>query len=221
MSAPDDGATGARIARRAGDPVAWRVRVRITPDRLDGELGSIWPVTVVRDEPDEVALYLAPGSVSKVRRARHGGPHGRVILEMLDEYSDNVWLGHRLLLRRPSEAHSVSLFWHEPTHAFRHWYVDLVSPLRRTRSGFDSVDHGIDIIVEPDMSAWRWKDAEELDWYVEHGRYTVAEAQAIRAEGERAVANLQSQRERFERWVSWRPDPRWPVPVLPSGWDTD
>jgi uncharacterized protein len=26
----------------------------------------------------------------------------------------------------------------------------------------------------------------------------------------------------FDRdWQDWRPDPRWPVPELPDGWDVD
>ena len=25
--------------------------------------------------------------------------------------------------------------------------------------------------------------------------------------------------DRYDRWADWRPDPAWPVPVLPSGWD--
>ncbi len=66
---------------------------------------------------------------------------------------------------------------------------------------------------------WRWKDDHELEWEVEHGSFTRAEADELYREGERAVARLRSQRAMFERWISWRPDPAWPLAVLPTDWD--
>lgn len=210
---------GPAVPFSPGDAVAWRVRVRITPDRPDGEVGAVFATTLVQDSADEVVVYHPPGAPIRTRDARKGGPHDRVVLEMLDGFSDRTWTTwRRLTLRRTSEAHSVSLFWHDAEDRFHWWYIDFVSPLRRTRAGFDFVDHGIDLILDPDMASWRWKDADELDWYVEHGRYTSAEARAIREEGDRAVAQLRGERERFERWRSWRPDPAWPLPSLPDGW---
>lgn len=179
------------------------------------------PVTVVHDRPDEVALYLAPGASGRLRHVRKTGPNDRVISAVLDGYDEHVWRARRLVLRPVVDAHMVSLFWRGDTYRFMFWYVDFVSPLRRTEAGYDAVDHGIDIVVEPDMSAWRWKDAEELDWYVEHGRYTVDEAREIRAEGERVVRRLRRDREQLQRWIGWRPDPRWSLPVLGPGWDGD
>ena len=79
----------------------------------------------------------------------------------------------------------------------------------------------LDVLVEPDLLSWQWKVAEELDWYVEHGRYTRAEADRIRAEAEGAVARLRRERDRFDRWREWRPDPTWVTPTLPTGWDAE
>jgi hypothetical protein len=208
------------MAWSAGDRIVWRTRVRITADAPEGELGVASPQVLVRDRPDEVAVYLAPGTVAKLRDSEKEGPRGRVVSRVLDSYRDDVWRRwRRLTIRRPADAHQVSLFWDAAGDRFHWWYVDFVSPLRRTRLGFDSVDHGIDLIVEPDMSSWLWKDAEELDWYVEHRRYSPAEADAIRAEGLRAVDSLRRDHERWERWTLWRPDPSWAVPELPAGWD--
>jgi hypothetical protein len=205
-----------------GDVVAYRVRVRIDPARPDGEIGAVFPVRIVRDAPDEIVVYQAPGSIGKLRRHEGGGPRDRVILAMRDGYEDNVWRRwRRLYLRRPADMHMLSLFLDDDTDALKFWYIDFVSPLMRTPGGFEAVDHGIDVIVEPDLSAWSWKDAEELDWYVEHGRYSRAEADRIRAEGERAVARLRAERSRYERWLSWRPEPSWSIPILPSGWDVE
>lgn len=203
--------------------MAWRVRVRIAPSRSEGELAIVFPAAVVYDDTEKVAVYYGPGTIAKQRKAERGGPRSRVVLGVRDGFVDYGWHRYRrLTLRRTEDAHSVSLFWEDATDELCFWYIDLVGPLRRVRGGFEFVDHGIDVVVEPDLSAWEWKDAEELDWYVEHGRYTRAEADQIRAEAERAVAGLRRERERYERWLSWRPDPAWMLPaMLPTGWDAE
>ena len=204
---------------RTGDTVAWRVRVRIEPEHPEGEVGIVFPAIVVRDTSAEVAVYTAPGAIAKRRNHESGGPHGRVVLGVRDGYEDVVWRRwRRLLLRGPADGHAISLFWDDETDAVRFWYIDLVTPLHRTAAGFEFVDHGIDVVVQPDLSSWEWKDADELEWYVEHGRYTRSEADHIRAEGERAVARLRRERGRYEEWLSWRPDAGWSVPALPDGW---
>jgi hypothetical protein len=207
---------------RPGDTVAWRVRVRIDVERPYGEVGMVMPATVVRDAADEVVAYQSPGSIMKRHNGERGGPSGRVVLGVRDGYEDVVWQRwRRLFLRRPADEHMISLFWDSETDALRFWYIDLVTPLQRTAVGFEWVDHGIDVVVEPDMRSWSWKDAEELDWYVEHGRYSRGEADHIRTEAEAAVARLREERDRFERWLDWRPDPSWAIPTLPAGWNAE
>jgi hypothetical protein len=42
----------------------------------------------------------------------------------------------------------------------------------------------------------------------------------MRADGERAVRRILDREPPFDRdWTTWRPDPSWPVPILPEGWD--
>ena len=142
---------------RTGDTVAWRVRVRIEPERPEGEVGIVFPAIVVRDTTAEVAVYTAPGAIAKRRNHESGGPHGRVVLGVRDGYEDVVWRRwRRLLLRGPADGHTISLFWDDETDALRFWYIDLVTPLRRTAAGFEFVDHGIDVVVQPDLSSWEW-----------------------------------------------------------------
>jgi len=83
----------------------------------------------------------------------------------------------------------------------------------------DFLEHGLDAVIEPDLSSWRLKDADELEWNVTHGVYTRAEADVLYAECERAVRELRDEKSRFSEWLSWRPDPSWPAPVMPPGWD--
>jgi hypothetical protein len=47
------------------------------------------------------------------------------------------------------------------------------------------------------------------------------EAVAIRTEGERVIAAAEANQWPFNAgWEHWLPDPLWPVPGLPDGWDT-
>ncbi len=135
------------------------------------------------------------------------------------ELAARVWMrGPILSWAWPGVAHAVLLMFH-PDWSVRHWYVNLQNPLRRTAMGFDTVDHVLDAIVEPDGS-WRWKDQDELEKVVRRGIFSSDEAMDFRAEGERAVRRLRDGEPPFDRdWTAWRPDPSWPVPQLPAGWD--
>jgi hypothetical protein len=63
--------------------------------------------------------------------------------------------------------------------------------LRRTRVGFDTLDHELDL-WSTDGRTWNRKDEELLDQRVHEGRFTADEAAAIRAEAGRLEAGLAS-----------------------------
>jgi len=176
------------------------------------------PVTVVRDSPELVALYVAPGTICKWPRTKDGHrlrvPQDEWVLE------DVPWVGGMLRLTVPKAAHSVLLFWDEDRQ-FVSWYIDLETPIARTPLGFDYMDQMLDIVVAPDLSSWRWKDEDEIEECVRLGYWDAAEASETRAEGERALARLLAREPPFEeRWEDWRPDPRWVVPQLSAEWET-
>jgi hypothetical protein len=96
--------------------------------------------------------------------------------------------------------------------------VNLQEPFRRTRRGFDTQDLELDIVVELD-GAWRYKDDEALDAWIERGRWTEAEVAAIRREGAAIAAELDAGRRWWsDDWAVWEPDPAWRVPSLPVDW---
>lgn len=205
----------------AGDAIAWRCRIR-TEWGARGDISYAFPMTVVRDTSDEVVLLRRPGHVAKRRNGELVERPGMrpSIRAWRDGWSDDAWRDTRVLItKRPADRHAISLFWQDATNELAHWYIDLTEPLRRTRVGFDYWENGLDIVVTPDMSSWRWKDDRELEWEVERGMFTRGEADELYREGERAVARLRAERDRFEQWLAWRPDPTWPIPVLPDGWD--
>ena len=55
----------------------------------------------------------------------------------------------------------------------------------------------------------------ELEDAIRLGRFSPDEAATIRAEGENVVAAWPFP----TGWEEWRPDPAWPIPQLPDGWD--
>ena len=134
-------------------------------------LGRPWlgqAVVVVEDSDELLALYVAEGS--ELAYPDGDWPGGRHPWHGKDR-----WRGHGVLqLQRPDEAHAVWLFWRGPEAALAFWYVNLQAPFRRTAAGIDTMDHELDIVIEPNGS-WRFKDEELLDEWIRLGRWTEAE----------------------------------------------
>lgn len=181
-------------------------------------------MTVVHDREGDLALYRGPGYPTRRRNAElievPGFRHHPVSAFREGWRVDPEWSGSRVLvLIDPRARHAVSLFW-DAAGELMFWYIDLIGPARRRPFGFDFIENGLDIVVQPDFSSWRWKDEDELEWNVREGISTRAEADELYREGERAVDRLFGERQHFEQWRSWLPDPVWPIPALPSGWDS-
>jgi predicted RNA-binding protein associated with RNAse of E/G family len=103
----------------------------------------------------------------------------------------------------------VWVFWHGPEREFRGWYLNLQEPFRRTPQGYDTQDLELDIWVPID-GRWEWKDEELLDQRVREGRFTAAQAEAIRAEGARITAELDAGRRWWsDDWAQWQPPAGW------------
>ena len=172
-----------------------------------------WAGIVVEDTPELLALYMSEGSPFGFADDFFGAPHPW-------SHHDR-WEGHGVLqLQRPGEMHAVWVFWHGLEREFRGWYLNLQEPFRRTRLGFDTQDLELDVLVGLDGS-WRYKDDEKLESWIDRGRWTAGEVDAIRGEGERLAVELESGRRWWtDEWAAWTPDPRWRMPVLPADWDT-
>ncbi len=185
------------------------------------------PVRVVEDGPKLAMLYLAAGTPMKARAMPDGTPIPREMPYLERQrlpiaITDRVWTTNNvLILVRPGEAHDIRLFWNAETGAFRGWYVNLQDPLKRVGVGFDTADHVLDIAIAPDL-AWRWKDEDEFADAISIGRFSREEATVIRAEGERAIADIEARRWPFDAgYEHWRPDPAWEIPAMPRDWNHD
>jgi hypothetical protein len=88
-------------------------------------------------------------------------------------------------------------------------------------AGIDTFDHALDIVVTSDRQ-WPWKGEHEyLERAVHRDYWTVEHADAIRAEGERVIRDIDAAAVPFDgSWCDFRPDPALPLPALPpAGWD--
>ncbi|WP_030419008.1 DUF402 domain-containing protein [Streptomyces sp. SCSIO 75703] len=201
-----------------GSPILWRYR-----ENGGRHIHIARPVTVVRDDADLLAVWLAPGTECVKPVLADGTP---VHLEPLaSRYTRprtvrrDRWFGTGVLkLARPGEPWSVWLFW-EPGWRFRNWYVNLEEPLARWSGGVDSEDHFLDISVQPDRG-WRWHDEDEFAQAQRDRLMDAAQAGRVRAAGRHAVEVIRAWGHPFsDGWEHWRPDPSWAVPSLPGDWD--
>jgi Protein of unknown function (DUF402) len=173
----------------------------------DVHRGRVWRAQacrIVEESPELVALWIPAGSEAKV-------PRGGLRIPGDDwELEGAAPKRPQICLARPGRAHSIYLFWHDDGE-LEHWYVNFERPLRRTPIGFDTFDEKLDLIVRPDGS-YRWKDEDEL---VQAAAVGLLDPAAVRAEADRVLEEWPFP----TGWENWRPDPGWPVPRLPAGWD--
>lgn len=203
---------------KPGDQVVLRYR-------WNGELSWIEPVTVVEDSAHLIALYLVKDTPIKRPVGRDSLPIPRFQTAVPQDtlplrLGDARWVDSSVLwLARPGAAQAIGVFWRGEDREFVGWYGNLQAPLQRTALGFDTSDHVLDVTVAPDRS-WQWKDEDEFRIVQQRGVIAPVEARAIRAEGERVIAAVEANHWPFNAgWEHWRPDPAWPIPELPHGWD--
>jgi predicted RNA-binding protein associated with RNAse of E/G family len=201
--------------RRPGDVVVLREVWR----------GRVWtarPATLVADEPEAGLRFFVPrGSVAMMPFTTDGRPlHAFVDAGDRWDLRPTAWRETNVLsFAKRGRPHAVLAFW-DASWAFVGWYVNLQTPLEPTAIGFDYLDQELDAWVDPDAGTWSWKDEDELERSVAAGIWTDADAERIRREGAAIAADVVERRRPFDRdWPAWRPDPDWPVPELPPGWD--
>ncbi|CAL9437063.1 hypothetical protein SUDANB6_02163 [Streptomyces sp. enrichment culture] len=211
-------AGGAAASWAPGSQILWRYRENGGP-----RIHIARPVTVVRDDADLLAVWMAPGTECVKPALADGTPvHHEPLASRYTKPRTVLrdrWFGTGVLkLARPGEPWSVWLFW-EPGWRFKNWYVNLEEPLARWSGGVDSEDHFLDISVQPD-GRWHWRDEDEFAQAQRDGLMDAALAERVRRAGRSAVEVIDAWGPPFcDGWQDWRPDPSWPVPSLPEDWD--
>lgn len=193
-----------------------------------GRIGLAQTARVVHDSPAELVLWWQPGwpcvrsAIADGRSLRETPPAERATLPRAHHVG--VWEESEVLAVLPAgAAHSVWLMWWDGVH--RSYYVNLELPHVRRQWGalraVDTMDHELDLIISPDRQRWRWKDDEEFTACVDvPGFWTRAEAEQIRAEGDRVLTHARAGHPPFDgHWTTFRPPPTWTPPDLPPDWD--
>ena len=169
--------------------------------------GRVWRAQACRivEESDELlVLWIPQGTPFKIPAGGLRIPGER--WELVDGRTSR----DQVCVARRGRAHSIYLF-RGDDGALEHWYVNFERPLRRTPLGVDTFDEKLDLIVRPDGSSV-WKDENELEQAAAAG---LLDAAAVRSEAARVLAEWPFP----TGWEDWRPDPSWPVPELPDGWE--
>jgi hypothetical protein len=200
--------------RSPGDSVALRYVL------TDGRIEMCWPCRVVRDDSELLALFIAAGSKYKAGPKRTAAEKRARPAPPLPP-DEHVWRADTLRLMFPGRCHSVSLFWQHDAGGRRltKYFVNLEEPFRRTSVGFDTQDHVLDVVMQPDLS-WAWRDEGELKNHLAHGFFTKALIESVRAEGKHVVDEMTRRAHPALDWTAWSPDSRREMPVMPVEWDT-
>ena len=195
----------------AGDQIVMR-------SKWAKEIQAAWPVTVVEDSEEALVLFLAAGTVYKHRTYAQDSKYRMPVGDY--NHIDRVWTSDMLRIMMPGDNHAYLGFW-DQDHLFDRWYVNLEREYRRTRTGIDFVDHFLDIVIQPDLRTWRWKDDHELREAVSIGLISQEQADEIKSEGYIVLDRLKENSPPFgQGWESWVSDSTWTIPRLPSDWHT-
>ena len=195
----------------------WQPGDQIVMRSVWGEkIAVAWPMTVIEDSPGRLVLYLAEGTRYKLRRF---DPSAGFRLPIGDwTLSDDLWRVDLIRIMRDGDDHAYLGFWSEDG-TFSRWYINMEQHYRRTSIGIDFVDHFLDVVIDGNLTGWRWKDEDELAAAASTGLITRQAADAIRAEGRRAITRLKAHAPPFnEGWEKWKPNPEWSISELPSTW---
>ncbi|MGW0910444.1 cytidylyl-2-hydroxypropylphosphonate hydrolase [Streptomyces sp. NPDC002784] len=213
MTTVEAGGTAAHWA--PGSHILWRYR-----ENGGARFHIVRPVTVVRDDPELLAVWLAPGTACLKPALADGTPvHAEPLRSRYTKprtVQRGRWLGTGVLkLARPGQPWSVWLFW-DAGWRFKNWYVNLEEPLVRRPGGVDSEDHFLDICVYPDRT-WGWRDEDEFAQAQQDGLMDARTAERVREAGRSAVEVIRAWGSPFsDGWQHWRPNPSWAVPSLPE-----
>jgi hypothetical protein len=181
---------------------------------LHGHLWTVIPLRVVSDEPGLLAVYLAEGT-----------PFGFPDWPLEDHVhpwklaGHTHWHGHgKLMLHRPGDPYSVDLFWEGPGRSFSGFYFNLQAPFVRHDTGFDTLDHELDLWW-PVGKDWVVKDEELFEQRIAEGRYSAEVGDEVRAAGEDLRRLLDDGPHWWNTgWDRWAPPADWTAPQLPDGW---
>jgi hypothetical protein len=172
--------------------------------------GSVWravPGITVEDGPGRSVFWVPPGSEAAYAADEAGAeirmPRPQFVRARRRTSKPIV------VVCDEGAPWTLWLFFHAA--GFQHWYVNFERYLGRGDAAYDSVDHKLDLIVEPD-GRLRWKDEDELE---QAGALGLVDVDEVRRDAALALEHPPWP----TGWEEFRPDPSWTAADLPPGWD--
>ena len=191
----------------AGDDVVLRY---IT--RAGSRVGMTWPFKVVHDTAASTALYIPAGATYMRWAYGQGGQR---------ELAPAEWRRDVLRVMYPGEQYSVWLFWEGEPRRFTTYYINFEEPFRRTKAGFDTNDHTLDIVVQPNL-AWQWKDRPEFEALAAQGQFGAEFAATVEQAAQHVLERVSRREPPFDgSWCEWTPPDEWGHPKLHPDWRTE
>lgn len=220
---PGPAGTGCSTPHAVGTTVAIR-SIRDFPDREPAVSFAV-AGTVLQDDEDLTVVMTRPDSDRASRAGRRTGPRGRnVVVTGWDGTHDvAAWEGSTVVRVHP-RGRCWSLWrWHDGENWVGDWYGNLESPWRRGAVGYDTQDWALDVVAEgtPGTGSWsvRFKDEDELDWYVEQGAFSPERAAYFRSVGVELADLLRRGGGLVGAdWSPWIPPLDIRAVPLPEGW---
>ena len=176
-----------------------------------GRIVMALPSVVVEQSPERLVTWIDAGTPIAYPLGR---ANGRLLPFPEWSVDQRRWIGPgRLELTTFGRRHSIRLI-RSDDGTFLGWYVNLQASLAESRFGFDTSDWQLDLWIEPNGDV-HWKDEDDLEQAVELGILTSQDAADAREEAHRVLEEWPFP----TGWEDHRPDPTWPTPTLPDGWD--
>lgn len=182
-------------------------------------------VRVIKDTPEETALYIWPGAecmapAGYIRNGHIAWDRWHETMTNTLNLEKYLWHTNRfLILLEPKKYFSTIHIWNAETNEFSCYYINFQLPFQRTALGFDTCDLDLDIVIEPSYN-WQWKDADEYQHGIQVGGIKMEWVNEIERARKEIATRLQSRSYPLDgSWLSWEPDSNWPAPKLPANWD--
>lgn len=204
-------------AWKSGDTVVWRGIYR----------NRVWhaaPTTVVKDNLQELVLFLTPGMDCMVEENyAKGKKNGKRRWDFRHEdwkLEKFTWHTNRLLyILEPEKFYSPIFFWDHETNKFLCYYINFQLPFQRSHCSINTLDLDLDLIIHPDFN-YEWKDLDDYEKGIETGVILPEWVDQIETAKIEVLDKLKKRQYPFDgSWLNWMPDPNWLFPQLPENWD--
>ena len=184
------------------------------------------PMRLVAETPEGAVLWFPHGTrwqaptapASRPREATRGERLATSLREREWALVEREWDTSTLQIWPRDTWHSIWLSWRADGSRWG-FYGNIQLPYVRTRCGLRTLDLVLDVLVGLDGS-WCLKDEDELAAFVAAGVVDRELERRIREEADAIVAKLERGEPPFDgSFEDWTPDPEWPEPELPAGWE--